>query len=324
MKNIDSLITIGITCFNASQSIERALNSALSQDWENFEIVVVDDGSSDDSLNILTKCASNDSRIRLIKHSKNLGCAAARNSIVESARGEFLAFFDDDDVSFPNRLRLQQNHIVLYEHQSHNELIACYASGRRIYPNGYVMPIKAVGSNGPAPLGYEMANYLLFNQRKSDIFYGAGTPACSMMARLSTFKSVGLFDTAMRRQEDIDFAIRLAFMGGRFVGIAESVLDQYSTGGTEKSAKNEFESYLYLINKNKQYLQSKNSYEYMRMWAEMRYRHFSNNDLKALPILMQMLLRYPYRTTKHFMTSALQRFMHEKRIHSKKHSIYIL
>ena len=308
------LITIGITCFNAASTIERALDGGVGQDWPNFEVVVVDDGSTDGSREILKRRAAADARIRVIEHAVNRGCAAARNTLVDAASGEFLAFFDDDDVSRSDRLRLQHDRIISYERDTGTRLLACYTSGRRIYPNGYVMPIRAVGSDGLPPTGTVMADYLLFNKRSPGVFYGAGTPTCSLMARTKIFRDLGGFDAAIRRQEDVDFAIRLSFQGAHFIGIPEAVLDQYATTGTEKSALNEFESFRKLLEKNAAYLQATDSYQYMRLWSEMRYRHFAGQDFKALGLLVRLLFAYPIRTARHFSQSAIRRFRHEQRM----------
>lgn len=315
----DNLITIGVTCYNAAATIERALDSSLSQEWPEFEVVVVDDGSTDGSWAKIQQAAKGDSRIIPIRHETNQGASAARNSILEAAGGNFIAFFDDDDISRPDRLQLQYERIVSYEQTTGINMIACYASGERIYPNGYTMPIRAVGAEGPPPTGLAMTDYLLFHKRDPNLFYGAGTPTCSLMARTSVFQDLGGFDTAMRRQEDVDFAIRMSLKGGHFIGIPEPVLTQYSTDGNEKSARIEFESFLRLLDKNKDYLIDTDSYRYMRLWSEMRYRHFTDQDGRALFLLSRLLLSFPLRTTRHFLYSATRRFRHEQRMKAPSH-----
>ena len=312
-------ITVGITCYNAEHSIQRAIRSALDQAWPDLEVVVVDDASTDHSWTLIQAIAGDDQRVRPIRHEANQGAAAARNSILEAASGEFIAFFDDDDVSRPDRLRLQYERIVAYEQTSGCNMIACFASGERIYPNGYAMSLRAVGADGPAPTGSTMADYLLFHKRDLNLFYGAGTPTCSLMARTSVFRDLGGFDIEMRRQEDVDFAIRLSLKGGHFIGIPEPVLTQYATSGSEKSALVEFESFLRLLDKNKDYLESTNSYHYMRLWSEMRYRHFSGQDGRAFLLLVRLLLSSPLRTTRHFLHSAIRRFRHEQRMNAPSH-----
>lgn len=309
------LISICITCFNAEDTIERAIDSAVSQDWKNFEILLVDDGSTDDSLKIIKKKLIEYPFIRLIKNYNNYGCAYSRNILVDAAKGEFIVFFDDDDVSRYDRLSLQYNKIISHECEKNTQLICCYASGGKVYPNGYIKSFHAVGSEDPLPTGFEMADYLLFAKRLPDIFYGSGAPTCSLMLRKTVFEEIGKFDIKLNRQEDIDFAIRFGLGGGFFTGIPDPVLTQYSTNDhNKKSAKIEFESTIRLIEKNRNYILSKDSYYYIRLWTEMRYRHFANQDIRAFLILIKLTLLYPMRTIRHFAVSATRRFIHEKRM----------
>lgn len=308
------LITIGVTCYNASGTIARALASAASQDWPNLEIVVVDDGSSDDSWDIVSSFAQRDQRIRAISHGVNRGCAAARNTLLKESRGVFVAFFDDDDASCPERIRKQYERIVTYENTSGAQLVACYASGIRHYPNGYQMQLQAIGSRSEVPIGTVLADFLLAFIRTPGTFFGTGTPTCSLMARTKTFQVVGGFDVAMRRQEDADFAVRLGMLGGHFIGTPEALFHQYSSVGSEKSAWAEHESLVQLLNKNREYLTKKGLYEYMLGWAELRYRHFNREPMKALSALLRLGLSFPVRTCRHFAISAYRRYGHEKRI----------
>jgi glycosyltransferase involved in cell wall biosynthesis len=306
------LITIGITCFNAAATIGRAIKSALAQDWSDFEVVVVDDASSDSSVAILKEWVAKDGRIRLYRHQENRGCAAARNTIIHQAAGAFIAFFDDDDTSSSDRLRVQHERIISYEKVSGAALVACYASGTRYYPNGYKMPILAIGSRPTVPVGTVLADYLLAFVKQSKVFYGGGTPTCSLMARIETFVDVGGFDESMRRQEDADFAVRLALKGGHFIGTPELLLQQFATTGSEKKARIEHESLRRLLDKNRGYLQEKGLYDYMLGWSEIRFSHFNRQPLRTLLALLRLSVRYPLRAVRHFLVSASRRYWHER------------
>lgn len=309
------LISICITCYNASDTIERAIDSAIAQDWKNFEIIIVDDNSTDNSKEILKKKVLKHPNIKLILNVKNYGCAKSRNILVKSAKGEFIVFFDDDDVSLSNRVSLQYNKIINIEREKKTHLICCYTSGKKIYSNGYIKKFFAVGTKGLNPTGQQMVDYLLFNKRLDGFFYGSGTPTCSLMTRKIIFEQIGLFDESLERQEDGDFAIRFGLKGGVFTGIEDPVLEQYATNDrNNKSAMIEFRSTLKILKKNRDYLISKNSYDYMCLWTEMRYYHFVNQDNKAWKILFKLIKQYPLRTIRHFLSSATKRFIHEKRM----------
>ena len=309
-----SLITIGMTAFNAVMTIERALAGALSQDWPNFEVVVVDDKSTDGTYELLARKAATEPRLKLIQNPVNSGCAAARNTLVMYAKGEFLAFFDDDDSSTPDRLKLQHDHIIAYERQHGVGMLACYASGTRVYPNGYEVAMPAVGSQGLPPAGRVMADYLLFNNRCRNTYYGAGAPTCALMVRTTVLRQLSGFDPLLRRQEDIDLAIRLAFMGGHFIGVRANVLTQFVSDGKDKGNLIEYQSTLRILEKNKAYLKDRRLYFYMRTWTLIRYHHFSGQDQYAFLCFITLLMFFPLRTLAHFSRSASKRFMHERRI----------
>jgi glycosyltransferase involved in cell wall biosynthesis len=102
--NDTPLVSIIIPVFNAEQYIADTINSALSQTWSNIEIIIVDDGSTDQSLNIARKF--NDGRISVITQ-KNKGASAARNAGLKEAKGEYIQFLDADDLLSPDKIEAQ-------------------------------------------------------------------------------------------------------------------------------------------------------------------------------------------------------------------------
>lgn len=312
LKLEEPCITIGLTCFNAEQTIGRALKSALSQDWPDLEVVVVDDASSDASWEIVEEFSERDPRVKPVRHAVNLGAAAARNTILGSATGSIVAFFDDDDESLPERVRLQYETLRDYEKVSGTDLIACYASGLRRYPNGYELHLPAIGSQPVVPKGEAVADYLLFNARRGGVFYGSGTPTCALMARLSTFRAVGGFDGTLRRVEDADFAVRLALAGGHVIGCPRQLFLQHATVASDKTPRKNLEAELCLIEKHAGYLRRRNRYGYARDWFHVRYYHFSGQRIKFLAALVVFLLHYPVSGTGHLLRTFPMRWVHER------------
>lgn len=100
MKNITGLISVIIPVFNRANVIEECINSVLGQTYQNFEIVIVDDGSTDNTYQICKSLAEKDTRIKLFK-GEHAGVSAARNTAIEKANGEFVFFLDSDDVIHP-------------------------------------------------------------------------------------------------------------------------------------------------------------------------------------------------------------------------------
>ena len=93
----EELISIIVPAYNASKYIEKCLNSILSQTYKNFEIIVVNDGSTDNTLDILKKCSEQSDKIKIVAQ-KNKGVSAARNNGLEHAKGQYIAFVDADDT----------------------------------------------------------------------------------------------------------------------------------------------------------------------------------------------------------------------------------
>ena len=314
------LISIGICCFNAEDTINRALNSALKQNWNNFEIILIDDCSIDNSKLIIQEKVD---QIKTISikfqiNKKNYGPGYTRQKIIDLASGDFLVFFDDDDESHPNRIRDQYNKIISIEKEYGNTLIACYASGERRYKSGYIKPLPAIGSFNSPICGKYIANYLLFYDMSPEFFYGSGVPACSLMARISTFNNVGGFDKELRRVEDVDFAIRLSLNGGYFVGLKNNLFTQYSTNSIDKSPQINLESEQKVVLKYKNYLDNINLFYYAYKWPKLRYFHFSKKYLSLVYVLFGLITRYPLRTISHFSRTGSRRLIHEFLIRNSK------
>lgn len=310
----NDLITIGITNFNAADTILRAVQSALGQDWPNTEIVIVDDCSSDGSAALVEAAIADIPRARLIRHAVNRGPAAARNTILNSAAGSAVAFFDDDDESLPERVRLQYVALCAYEKAGGVDLIACYASGVRRYANGYELSLPAMGSQPVTPKGDVVADYLLFNARREGVYYGSGVPTCALMARLSTFHAVGGFDDGLRRVEDADFAVRLALRGGHFIGCSQRLFLQHATVASDKTPHKNLEAELRLIEKHAGYLRSRNRYRYARDWFHVRYYHFSGRRVRFLAAVLVFLFQHPMSGASHLLRSFPARWVHERKM----------
>ena len=93
--------------YNRSQIIRRAIDSILAQTFSDFEFIIIDDSSTDDTPKILLEYASRGNRIIILRQEKNQGLATSRNLGANTAQGKYIAFMDDDDISLPRRLEKQ-------------------------------------------------------------------------------------------------------------------------------------------------------------------------------------------------------------------------
>jgi glycosyltransferase involved in cell wall biosynthesis len=312
-----ALVTIGVTCFNARDTILRALRCAMAQSWPAVEIIVVDDHSTDGSAEIVRDFIVSDTRARLIRHRENLGVGAARNTILVQARGEFVAFFDDDDESVPHRIHEQVQVVTAHESATGARLVACYAGGDRLYANGYRVDASAIGKQGPILQGPAVADQLLVFRRQPSRFYGAGVPACALLARRSTFEAVGGFDPTQRRLEDVDFAVRLALSGGHFVGTPGKLYVRHMTQGSDKSAEAELQSQIALAEKHRGYLERIGRYHYARHWPRLRYWHFKRRYGRFAVEFLALLLRNPIAVTRHILATGPARLVHEHKMRKR-------
>lgn len=114
------LVSVIMPCYNSAEYIYESINSVLNQTYHNLELIIIDDASTDESINIIKSVI--DSRIKLIQLSSNSGAGASRNRGIEEATGRFIAFLDSDDLWLPNKLEIQikdmqeNNHVLSYTH----------------------------------------------------------------------------------------------------------------------------------------------------------------------------------------------------------------
>ena len=100
----EKIITVGIPCFNGEDTLERCVNSILDQSFEHFELLIIDDGSTDSTPDIADKLSTRDSRIRVI-HQKNRGLSGSRNRTISESCCNYVCFIDSDDTIEKDYLR---------------------------------------------------------------------------------------------------------------------------------------------------------------------------------------------------------------------------
>jgi glycosyltransferase involved in cell wall biosynthesis len=203
------IISVIIPTWNRANSVGKAIESALSQelpDGHSLEVVVVDDGSSDQPQERLARFGD---RIRLVRHPKNLGAAAARNSGCEAATGEYIAFLDSDDWWLPGKLVAQ---MAFMRDEDFDASCTAYLLERR--PGRFIVsPRNRTG-------GLSL----------SDLVWGCFvSPGSTLLCKNAAFSDVGPLDTTLRRLEDWDWLMRLTrtrrlgFLAKPLASVAPSV-----------------------------------------------------------------------------------------------------
>lgn len=107
----NGMVSIITPCYNASEYIIETIKSVQSQTYQNWEMIIVDDCSTDNSVQLIKEAMQHDTRIKLIQHEKNSGVAIARNDAMKAAQGQYVAFLDSDDVWETKKLECQLNYM---------------------------------------------------------------------------------------------------------------------------------------------------------------------------------------------------------------------
>jgi glycosyltransferase involved in cell wall biosynthesis len=296
---LNPLITIGITSYYAEKTISRAIESALNQSWENTEIIINDDNSKDETISILKDYKEKYKNIKLILNKDNSGVANSRNKIINAAQGEYLVFFDDDDYSDIDRVKLQYQRIIDYQEKWNvNNYIICHSARKVKYLDGETLIEKTMGCNNTkvAPNGESVALRILIGARLNDGYGSMAT--CSQMASLLTYKEIGGFDENLRRSEDTELNIRLALSKCHFLGISRPLVIQYLTASQDKNFEIEYESTLYYIKKYKSFINKHSSYSFIKSWIKIKFMFYRKQYLLGGVYLFALSIRYPFASIK--------------------------
>lgn len=290
------VVTIGITAYNAVDTIAGAVRSALLQSWQATEIVIVDDASSDGTGDLLRDLARLYPQIVLVFQPTNEGVAAARNMIIERAGGDFIAFFDDDDVSLPMRVEKQLTRLVQYEGVRGDLLpVICHSARKQFYPDGSWRIERAMGSDaGRAPTGMAVAKHILSGAPLQGGYGACAT--CSQMARSAVYRQLGGFDIEFRRSEDTDFCVRLARAGGHFVGVDEPLVVQTMTRAPDKKLRDELHYMLKLLDKHSDVFAVASAYRFSRAWLDFKYSWLGSRKFASVWRGLRLLHSHPVLT----------------------------
>ncbi len=128
----NSLVSIIMPTYNSSLFIENSINSILKQSYRNFELLITDDNSTDNTVFLIRKYINLDTRIKLFQNDKNYGAAISRNISLKFAKGRFIAFCDSDDIWVDDKLIKQINFLKFYN------IAFTFSSYNRILNNKFI------------------------------------------------------------------------------------------------------------------------------------------------------------------------------------------
>jgi len=187
-------ISVVIPVHNRAEPVAHAIDSVLSQTFKDFELVAVDDGSTDNSVEVIDGFA--DSRVRLVKLVRNSGSNAARNAGIAAAQGDILCFLDSDDLFLPGKLE----HVAKRFDKEPTLDVLVDSFVRMCSPWAGKPLVEVHNPNSNSTADFERA---LFTRELSK-----ATSAISV--RREAAVRAGAFDPAVKQRQDFDFLIRLA------------------------------------------------------------------------------------------------------------------
>jgi glycosyltransferase involved in cell wall biosynthesis len=190
----EPLVSVVMPVYNGARYLRQSLESALNQTYRPLEIVVVDDGSTDETPKILAEFGP---RIRAIRQ-KNSGSAAARNAALQAAHGEIIGFLDADDLWLPEKLEVQVAYL-----RAHPD-VELVATRWLTLTDGEPAASVARHSTNTKPEIDEQTSGWLYNELLIDCVVHTTT----VLMRRSLVDEIGLFDTELRRGQDYDYWLR--------------------------------------------------------------------------------------------------------------------
>lgn len=214
-KNFRNKVNIILPTYNRAQLIARAIKSVLNQTYRDFEIIVVDDGSTDNTEEVVKKI--DDKRIRYIRHKENKGAAAARNTGIKASKDQYIAFQDSDDEWPPEKIEKQ---IIAFENVS-PKVGVVYTGFWKTQDNKkvYMPSFNIKSKEGDIHKSLLKGNFI-------------GTP--TTLIKRECFERTGMFDEKLPILEDWELWIRISkYYHFKYID-APLLISHYSPGGVNE------------------------------------------------------------------------------------------
>ncbi len=226
---MNALVSVIIPTYNRESTIEKSLQSVMNQTYKNIEIIVIDDGSTDNTENIVKDIQ--DERILYIKQ-ENKGVSRARNTGILNSKGEYIAFQDSDDIWHANKLEVQMKKF------RNSQYGLVYSSFNKIYEKkNSVLPKLKRGKEGNIYFDLLKLNFI-------------GCP--TVILKKEVVEKCGIFDESLHKYEDWEYFIRIS-REYKVLFVEEVLVDSYySPEGVNKFDKKVSIDYLNQIIKKNQ------------------------------------------------------------------------
>jgi len=189
-KMTKPLLSVVMPVYNAEKYLAEAIESVLNQKFKDFEFIIINDGSIDKSSEIVKKYAKKDKRIKILNNEKNMGIAETRNRGVREARGKYLAAHDSDDISEPERFRIQVDYL-----EKHPEVGIVGGNIALFYDKNNPFSVREYPEKD--------------SELREMIFFACPIAQPVSMVRTEVFSKVGVYDGRYPPTEDLDLWFRI-------------------------------------------------------------------------------------------------------------------
>jgi len=292
------MISVVIPLYNKEKSVRATLESVLAQSYTDYEVVVVDDGSTDDSAKVVQSLMAKSNKIRLIQKPNGGVCSARNRGILES-KGYYIALLDGDDLWDKNFLKEQV--ILIHDFPE----AAMWGINFAEMNNGKMIRRLTTA----LPDGYRgyVENYFKMQGRQSDLFCSS-----SVVIRRDVFDKVGMFDERIKYAEDSDMWFRIIATEKVVFYDKYMVFYQWDAENRAMTKRRDLRYFLpYYVDKYQEPLYKQNTvfYRWVMRWASTRIKYFYFNvpdqhedakiavrklDYSQLPIKYRFELLTPY------------------------------
>lgn len=293
-----------LTTYNAEFTVKSALESIFNQANSPSEVVIVDDCSTDNTWKILEIEASINSKIKLFRTTSNSGPAGSRNLAIENCSQDIVIFFDDDDISAPQRSSIQLKAL--------EKSNLCYVSSQKVYNDIYQTIHANIEFSGQIDAS-SFIKYLLMGSKFSNFSFFV--PASTLAARRGDLEKIGKFDAKLRRLEDVDLAIQASINKLLFFFSNEILVTRYYTKAHDKNVVIESESQKKVLIKYQQHVTPSFLLE-AEIWYKLRRLYFEKKYLYLICNLTMYIFKFG--SNKRTLKIGINRIRHDARINKTK------
>lgn len=275
---MSTLVSVVIPTHNRADLLPRAVESVLNQTYSNLEVIVVSDGSTDATEDIVKRYSNSDSRVRFIGYSPAKGGNVARNTGIEASKGDYIAFLDDDDEWLPEKLQKQVNLL------DNNDAIGL------VYTGAHIIYVKE-------KVEYNSTSKERGNLKTRILIDNCIGTTSTVVLRKSVLSQSGIFDESLNALQDYDLWIRIA-QHSEIEVVPEPLINYYNYRG-EKQVSAVTQKYIdafeYINRKYEKELNALNEQEICQKLVEQNFllanKAMRNGEAKVSRNYLKSILR---------------------------------